>query len=163
MRALRAAALDIGTNTLLCTIAERRAGEAEPRPLYERARVPRLGQGVDRTRALDTAARQRALVVIDEYARALDQYAVDRAHVGAVGTSALRDASGADEFLDEVARRLGVRPTVIDGEREAELTFVGGVSGLGLAGALTVFDVGGGSTEVVSGRLERDRDRVRHQ
>jgi exopolyphosphatase/guanosine-5'-triphosphate,3'-diphosphate pyrophosphatase len=46
---------------------------------------------------------------------------------------------------------LGVRPAVIDGRREAELTFRGTLSGLSVAGPAAVFDVGGGSTEIVVG------------
>jgi exopolyphosphatase/guanosine-5'-triphosphate,3'-diphosphate pyrophosphatase len=68
-----------------------------------------------------------------------------------VGTSALRDAEGAEAFLDEAERILGVRPRVIAGDEEARLTFRGALSGLKLAGKLLVFDVGGGSTELIVG------------
>jgi exopolyphosphatase/guanosine-5'-triphosphate,3'-diphosphate pyrophosphatase len=51
---------------------------------------------------------------------------------------------------------LGVEARVISGDEEARLTFAGAVSGLGLpAGEITVFDIGGGSTEVVQGRVDR--------
>jgi exopolyphosphatase/guanosine-5'-triphosphate,3'-diphosphate pyrophosphatase len=68
-----------------------------------------------------------------------------------VGTSALRDAQGAERFLSEAERILGRRPRVIAGDEEAELTFRGALSGLDVQGALLVFDVGGGSTELILG------------
>jgi exopolyphosphatase/guanosine-5'-triphosphate,3'-diphosphate pyrophosphatase len=86
----------------------------------------------------------------------LRAYAEDlRAHgnprLDVVGTSALRDAQGAAEFLDEAERILGVRPRVIAGDEEARLTFRGALSGLALSGQLLVFDIGGGSTELIVG------------
>jgi len=68
-----------------------------------------------------------------------------------VGTSALRDAQGATAFLDEAERLLGQRPRIISGDEEAELSFRGALSGLGISGHVTVLDVGGGSTELISG------------
>jgi exopolyphosphatase/guanosine-5'-triphosphate,3'-diphosphate pyrophosphatase len=44
-----------------------------------------------------------------------------------------------------------VEPLVISGEEEAELTFAGALSGLGLQGPVLAFDLGGGSTEVIRG------------
>lgn len=146
---LRAAAVDIGTNTVLLTIAERRAGSIVP--LCERARITRLGAGVDRTRTLSEAARARTLACLAEYRELILEHGA--AVVDAVGTSALRDASGGQAFLEEAERVLGARPRIISGAEEAELTFDGSVSGLPLHGEVLVFDVGGGSTEIVLGKL----------
>ena len=150
MSAPTAAAIDIGTNSVLLVIAAR--GAAGPEPLLERATITRLGEGVDKTRRLAPAAIERNL-------DCLRTYAADLRHHGAppldvVGTSALRDAEGAQAFLDEAERILGVRPRVIAGDEEAALTFRGALSGLVLAGELLVFDVGGGSTELISGNVE---------
>jgi exopolyphosphatase/guanosine-5'-triphosphate,3'-diphosphate pyrophosphatase len=149
--AARVAAIDIGTNSVLLTVAE---GAAEsPRPVLERARITRLGQGVDRTRALAPEAITRTLAVIEDYARELATANVSSLAV--VGTSALRDAGGGPELCDAIERTLGTRPRVIAGEEEAELTFHGALSGLpGTAPAnepVLVFDVGGGSTEIIHG------------
>jgi exopolyphosphatase/guanosine-5'-triphosphate,3'-diphosphate pyrophosphatase len=75
-------------------------------------------------------------------------------HVDAVGTSAARDAEGAEEFLRAAESILGVRPHIINGQREAALTFEGALCGLDAAGAVVACDIGGGSTEIVLG--ERD-------
>jgi exopolyphosphatase / guanosine-5'-triphosphate,3'-diphosphate pyrophosphatase len=145
--AKRVATLDIGTNSVLLLIAE--ATPAGPRALLERATITRLGEGVDRTRRLAPEARARTLACIREYAADIARLGVSAC--AAVGTSAMRDAEGGDDFKREVGALLGVQPQVIDGKREAALTFRGALSGLDLDGAVTVFDVGGGSTEIVQG------------
>lgn len=143
----RVAAIDIGTNSVLLVIAAADAGVA--RPLLERATITRLGEGVDRTRKLAPAAVERNLACLRAYAEDLRAHGWPRLDV--VGTSALRDAQGAEEFLDEAERILGVRPRVIAGDEEARLTFRGALSGLSLEGKLLVFDIGGGSTELILG------------
>jgi len=154
--AQRAASIDIGTNSVLLLVVE--ATAAGPRALLERATITRLGEGVDKTRVLAAAARQRTL-------RCLEAYASDIARLGvsvsaAVGTSALRDAGGGGDFVREIAAVLGSEPQVIDGAREAALTFRGALSGLSVTGPVTVFDVGGGSTEIVHGERADDRAAV---
>jgi len=145
---MRVAAIDIGTNSVLLLIAETKTGGGLA-PLVERATITRLGEGVDRTRELAEAARARTLACLADYAAELARFAPER--VAVVGTSAMRDARGGSEFAGEAERLLGVRPLVVSGEREAELTFRGALSGLGLSGPVAVFDVGGGSTEIVTG------------
>jgi exopolyphosphatase/guanosine-5'-triphosphate,3'-diphosphate pyrophosphatase len=73
-----------------------------------------------------------------------------------VATSASRDADNGREFMHEVAARLGVMPEIISGTREARLAFVGAIQG-GDAEPSVVIDIGGGSTEFISGTLEPDR------
>ena len=143
----KVAAIDIGTNSVLLVIAAAEA--AGPRPVLERATITRMGEGVDKTRRLAPAAVERNLACLRAYAEDLRAHGSPKLDV--VGTSALRDAEGAEAFLDEAERILGVRPRVIAGDEEARLTFRGALSGLSLRGRLLVFDVGGGSTELVVG------------
>jgi exopolyphosphatase/guanosine-5'-triphosphate,3'-diphosphate pyrophosphatase len=152
----RVATLDIGTNSVLLLVAE--ATAEGPRPLLERATITRLGEGVDRTRTLAPAARERTLECLARYAE--DMRRLDVHERAAVGTSALRDAQGGGDFTQAAARILGVTPQVIAGEREAALTFRGALSGLSVSGPVTVFDVGGGSTEIVQGSSEGQSARV---
>ena len=148
----RVAAIDIGTNSVLLLIAARNSG-GQLVTLVERANVTRLGRGVDAERRLQPAAMQRTLDVLASYA---NEARAHGAHILAVGTSALRDASNAAEFRARAKAALGVPPVVIDGEREALLTFAGALAGLPVErGGVTVVDVGGGSTELV--RASGDR------
>lgn len=152
---MRVATIDIGTNTVLLLVAERREGELVA--IDERATITRLGQGVDKTRALAPDAIARTTACLDEYAKVIASTGATRVDV--VGTSAMRDAAGSEVVRDHVRRVLGVDARVIGGEEEARLTFSGAL--LGLPGpstgqpsrVATVFDIGGGSTEVVQGRV----------
>jgi len=144
---MRFATIDIGTNSVLLLIVEKRGDELVP--IVERATITRLGQGVDATRTLAPAAVTRTLDCLARYGEEIRAAGVSE--IVAVGTSAMRDAAGGDAFRAEAKARIGVEPRVVSGREEAELTFEGALSGLGLSGPVTVFDVGGGSTEIVTG------------
>lgn len=152
---MRVATIDIGTNSVLLLVAESEGGAL--RPVLERATVTRLGEGVDRSRRLLDTACERTLACLRNYAEQLRELGINR--LDAVGTSAMRDAAGGHEFVARAAEILGVAPRVIDGNEEARLTFAGALSGLPVAsvspeaGKVTVFDIGGGSTEIIVGRL----------
>lgn len=148
---MRVATIDIGTNTTLLLVAER--GSAGPlAPVLERATITRLGEGVDRCRRLAPEAVSRTCACLDEYASLISANRVDR--VAVVGTSAMRDAAGGESLVSHVRSRLGVDVRVLSGDEEARMTFRGALSGLPLDDGreVGVFDIGGGSTEVVIGR-----------
>lgn len=141
----------MGTNTVLASVVER--GPEGPRLVWEDARITRLGGGVDASRMLRDDAIARTLAAMTE----LTTHA--RAHgatfVAGVGTSALRDAANRDAFVAR-ARAILDAFDVIDGAREAALTFRGAMFGLpSISGPVTVVDIGGGSTEIVRGEGER--------
>lgn len=154
--AARAAAIDIGTNSVLLLIAERRPSGLVA--LQERATITRLGQGVDRTRVLSPEACDRTLRCLDEYAALIRAHEVTQIDV--VGTSAMRDAQGGDSFIAAARGLLGFAPRVIAGAEEARLTFEGALTGTGVSGPVVVVDVGGGSTEIVVGRTHADTAQV---
>jgi len=147
---VRVAAIDIGTNTTLLLVADR-DDRGVLRAVREEATITRLGQGVDRTRRLAPEAVARTNACLVQYATIVRELGVERTAV--VGTSAMRDASGAggEEVLAKVRELFGVEARTVSGEEEARLTFEGAVSGLDLPPDVTVFDIGGGSTEIVVG------------
>jgi len=135
----RVAAIDIGTNTILLLVLQ---GD---RVLRDEAEIVRLGEGVDRSRALKPEAIARARICLEKYAgfvKGADRIAV-------VGTSAMRDAGGSEQVGKIVRDLFGVDLRVISGDEEARLTFAGGISGLNVTKPAGVFDIGGGSTEIV--------------
>ncbi|AUX21093.1 Ppx/GppA phosphatase family protein [Sorangium cellulosum] len=146
---MRVAAIDIGTNSVLLLIAERRGGDVVA--LAERATITRLGQGVDAARALAPEAVERTLACLARYGEELRALGAQR--VDAVGTSAMRDAAGGEAFIARARELIGAAPRVISGREEAELTFAGALTGLEVPaqGPRVVFDVGGGSTEIIVG------------
>jgi exopolyphosphatase/guanosine-5'-triphosphate,3'-diphosphate pyrophosphatase len=153
---MRVATIDIGTNTVLLLVAERR-NDGVLTALEERATITRLGEGVDTHRRLSPGAVARTTSCLDEYAGIVRGLDVDR--IAVVGTSAMRDATGGEELVAHVQSAFGVPVHVVNGHEEARLTFRGALGGLGAVdrASLAVFDVGGGSTEVVFGRVSDRR------
>ena len=150
----RIAAIDIGTNTVLLLVAEQSPNGAL-QAVEEHATITRLGQGVDRTRALHHEAIARTTACLDAYGAIVKRLGVSRIEV--VGTSAMRDARGSEVIQEHIRNVFGVDLRVIGGDEEAELTFSGALVGLPGAEAgreLFVFDIGGGSTEVVRGTID---------
>lgn len=151
---MRVAAIDIGTNTTLLLVAERGPDGALV-AVEEHATITRLGQGVDKTRMLAPEAIARTNACLDAYAEVVQRTKAER--VAVVGTSAMRDAGGGDEVRRHVLARFGVEARTISGDEEARLTFGGALSGLpSTDGPIVVFDIGGGSTEVVRGERASD-------
>jgi exopolyphosphatase/guanosine-5'-triphosphate,3'-diphosphate pyrophosphatase len=142
------AAIDVGTNSVLLTVAAR-AGDGL-RPLVERAEITRLGRGVDQTKRLADDGIQATLRVLGAYAEEAEALGVkEPAQIACVCTSAARDAQNGAAFLQMVQEQCGLSPRIIDGEREAQLTFVAARRDFGQKGGpLAIMDIGGGSTEI---------------
>jgi exopolyphosphatase/guanosine-5'-triphosphate,3'-diphosphate pyrophosphatase len=151
---MRVATIDIGTNTVLLLVAERGA-DGVLRAVEERATITRLGEGVDRTRCLLPAAVERTCACLGDYGQIVRHARAER--VAIIGTSAMRDARGADELRAFVRATFGVEARVVSGDEEAQLSFSGALSGLPAQSTedVSVFDIGGGSTEVIVGRTSR--------
>jgi exopolyphosphatase/guanosine-5'-triphosphate,3'-diphosphate pyrophosphatase len=145
----RVAAIDVGTNTVLLLVAERR-GDALA-AVAERAEITRLGRGVDATGRLDPAAIRETVATVAAYAA--EARALGASRVLCVATSAARDAANGAEFFDAARAAAGVRPEVISGDEEARLVYASAWRdfGAGHRGGLAVLDVGGGSTELTWG------------
>ena len=145
---MRVAAIDVGTNSVLLTVAER--GRGGLAPLLERAEITRLGKGVDATGKLSDEGIASTVEVLRGYAAEARRLSVER--LACVATSAARDAANGSFFLERV-RELGLSPEIIDGAREAQLSFLAARVDFGRPGIpLVVLDVGGGSTEITFGR-----------
>ncbi len=147
----RYAAIDIGTVTCRMLVADVDASGRLHELDHEYA-IANLGEGVDATGMLNPEAIARVADIIEGYCAVRDSFATPEAPVTtiAVATSASRDARNACDFVAAL-ERLGVRLTVVAGEREAALSFLGASCDFADEG-LAVVDIGGGSTEVVFGR-----------
>lgn len=144
---VRAAAIDIGTNSVLLLVGET-SSAGRMVAIHQEALITRLGQGVDERHALDPEAIARTLEALRHYAARMDALGVGSRC--AVGTSALRDACNASTFTAPAGRLLGCPVEVISGKREATLIMRGVSSSFESIDERTIiFDVGGGSTEFV--------------
>jgi len=154
----RAAAIDVGTNTVRLLVGES-DGRGGYRPLLAAQEITRLGEGLLPSRRLQPLPMQRTLAVLRRFAEAAAAHGAGR--VLALGTSALREAGNRGLFLRRVEEETGIRLRAIPGEEEARLTLRGVVGGLpGRPGRLLLLDIGGGSTELLLAEGERARRRV---
>jgi len=149
----RVAAVDCGTNSIRLLVADADPATGELTELDRRMTIVRLGQGVDRTGRLAPEALERTFAACREYAEVIRELGAER--VRFVATSASRDAENREEFVRGVVDILGVEPEVITGDQEAAFSFTGATKELTghehLSGPFLVVDLGGGSTEFVSG------------
>jgi exopolyphosphatase/guanosine-5'-triphosphate,3'-diphosphate pyrophosphatase len=143
----RFAGIDIGTLTCRLLIADL-IPEQPLKELRSERRILRLGEGVDQARRLNSDAIDRVVHCLKEWRNIINDYQVEASSV--VATSAVRDATNRQEFLDRVTREAGFEVEVISGEEEARRTLLGIRSGLpaGVTDILAL-DIGGGSTEFI--------------
>ena len=145
---MRVAAIDCGTNSIRLLIAD--IDGTNFREVIRLMEVVRLGQGVDKTGQFHPDAIARTLAAVDLFAVEIAKRGVEKIRFCA--TSATRDATNRDLFIEGVFERLGIRPEVISGDEEARLSFMGATKDLPASdGPFLVIDIGGGSTEFVFG------------
>lgn len=145
--ACRVAAIDCGTNSIRLLISD--VGPERKSDIVREMRVVRLGQDVDRTGRFAPDALARTMQVTREYGELISMLGATRVRFCA--TSAARDAENGQELMDGVRAILGVDVEVLSGEGEAEVSFRGATRDLVDEDTLVV-DIGGGSTELVTGR-----------
>jgi len=140
------AALDLGTNNCRLLIA---------RPTYDAfrivdafSRIVRLGEGLGSSGRLGEAAIVRTLGALAVCRDKMRAKGVTRARL--IATEACRAASNGAEFLARVADEVGVDLEIVDRETEAHLAAAGCAALADKdARSLVLFDIGGGSTEIV--------------
>lgn len=148
---MRVAAIDCGTNSIRLLIAD--IDGANFREIHREMEIVRLGQGVDKTGQFHPDAILRTLAAVDKFAIEIAKRGVEKIRFCA--TSATRDATNRDLFIDGVKNRLGIAPEVIPGEVEAALSFQGATRDFPATdGPFLVIDIGGGSTEFVFGTTD---------
>ncbi|MDJ0948687.1 MAG: Ppx/GppA phosphatase family protein [Alphaproteobacteria bacterium] len=147
------AAVDLGTNN--CRLLVARPHGRGFRVVDAFSRIVRLGEGLAERRELSQAAIDRTLSALKVCARKIRRNGVSRAR--SVATEACRRARNCGDFLTRVERETGLKLEIISAREEADLAFKGCLPLLdGAAREGLVFDIGGGSTELI--RLERDGD-----
>jgi len=145
----RLAIIDIGTNSVKMLIAEL-TGHRNWITLADRFVVTRLGQDLGATGKIGMSAANRTIDAIACLVRETCSYGVET--IAAVGTMCLRTAKNGDHIAHLITRETGIPVDIISGEREALLGFRAATfEEENSCNIYTVFDVGGGSTEIISG------------
>ena len=140
------AALDLGTNNCRLLIA-RPSGENFT-VIDAFSRVVRLGEGLAHSGKLSDAAMDRTLAALKVCADKLRKRNVRLAR--SVATEACRRASNGEAFIERVLRETGIRLDIISAQEEARLAVLGCHVLLEQGhGPALIFDIGGGSTELV--------------
>ena len=153
----RYATIDVGSNSALIHVAERR-GDGSFEVLADRSEVCRLGEGLRASGRFSPEAMDRTAAALGSFMALARQHEVSE--IAAVGTMALRNAANAAAFVERMRAELGLEIQVIEGEEEARLSFLAVRSGLAAAPRkLAIFDVGGGSTEFIFGSAGRIEDK----
>jgi exopolyphosphatase/guanosine-5'-triphosphate,3'-diphosphate pyrophosphatase len=140
------AALDLGTNN--CRLLVAKPSRHGFRVLDAFSRIVRLGEGLGSSDRLGQTAMDRTLDALKICRDKIDFRRVNRARY--VTTEACRAAANGPEFLDRVQRETGLALEILDGREEAHLAAAGcSVLADKAASSVIIFDIGGGSTEIV--------------
>ena len=147
------AALDLGTNNCRLLIAKpeqrpRRQGADLLRIVDAFSRIVRLGEGLGRAGRISEEAIERTIAALEVCGAKMKARGVTRARL--IATQACRGAANGKEFIARVHERTGLELEIIDRETEARFAARGcGALADPRAECVLLFDIGGGSTELV--------------
>jgi exopolyphosphatase/guanosine-5'-triphosphate,3'-diphosphate pyrophosphatase len=148
---MRVAAIDLGTNATRLLVAD--VDDGEVTEVQRRTTITKLGEGVDARRRLLPVPVARVRNTLSDYRRELESLGAVRTL--AVATSAVRDAENGEAFLGEIEWGYGFVTRLLTGDEEAAMT----LRGVGpLEPGTVVIDVGGGSTELITGSFRTSMD-----
>jgi exopolyphosphatase/guanosine-5'-triphosphate,3'-diphosphate pyrophosphatase len=159
-------ALDLGTNNCRLLVAAPR--DHGFRVVDAFSRIVRLGEGVEANGRLGEEAMVRAIEALKVCRAKLAERRVTRVRM--IATEACRAAANGPEFIQRVQRETGLALEIVSRETEAKLAVAGCASLVDTtASGVILFDIGGGSSELVwidlapptDGRRRRMADRVR--
>ncbi|MGW7403520.1 Ppx/GppA phosphatase family protein [Streptomyces sp. NPDC054833] len=146
---MRLGVLDVGSNTVHLLVVDAHPG-ARPLPAHSHKAELRLAQLLDGDGAIGPDGVEKLIGVVHEALQAAEDKGVEE--LLPFATSAVREASNADEVLERVRAETGVELQVLTGAEEARLTFLAARRWFGWsAGKLLVLDIGGGSLEIAYG------------
>ncbi len=141
---MKVAVIDLGTNTFNLLIRDTETNAV----LYNNKIGVKLGDGgLDDDRIMPVAF-ERGINALKSHRETIKEYAVDKTY--AFATAAIRSASNGKDFVTKAAEQTNINVNVIDGQKEAELIYLGVTQALDLGpGTSLIVDIGGGSTEFI--------------
>lgn len=142
---MRAAVIDLGTNTFHLIIAELSATDVQ---IIYKTNIPvRLGQGRINENIIIPEAFERGIETLKTFKQEIDKHQVQQTF--AIATSAVRSAANGSDFVDAAKKNAGINIDVIDGDKEAEYIYKGVKATGAINGTSLIMDIGGGSTEFI--------------
>lgn len=146
---MRAAIIDLGTNTFKLLVAERSAGATTGLNIVHSEELGVfLGRGGVEKNVLAEDAMERGLAALRTLAATA--HGLGAARIGAFGTSAMRNARNGHAFAERIKAELGIAVQIIPGDEEASLILEGVRQAVAFSNKpMLVMDIGGGSTEFI--------------
>lgn len=149
---MKVAALDLGTNTFLCLVTDVINGQIG-KVYDDQVQIVRLGQDVNQTKQFHPDALKRAEKCLADFAQIIQKHQPER--VLAMATSAARDVTNSEKLF-ELGQKYHIPIEIIPGDKEAQITYSGSVSGLKDQNKnRLIVDIGGGSTELILGHGQK--------
>ncbi len=144
---MRLAVIDLGTNTFNLLIGETDEAQVFTKIFNTKISV-KLGEGSINKGFIAYIPFQRGINALKQYQTYLSEYKVEK--VVAFATSGIRSASNGTEFINQAKEITGISITVIDGNEEADLIYLGTKWAVKMASHTSlIFDIGGGSNELI--------------
>lgn len=151
-------ALDLGTNN--CRLLIARPNEGGFTVIDAFSRIVRLGEGLTSSGRLSDEAMDRAVAALGICAQKLKRRKVTLSR--SVATEACRRATNGRSFIERVREETGIALDIIPPQEEARLAVLGCHKLLAPGeGPAVIFDIGGGSTELVLVEPDDDEPRIR--
>ncbi len=142
--------IDVGTNTVILLVAEVDKNANKIIPLYNEQRIPRIGRNLKNGSEISADKIKELFRIIHDYKIIIDDFKSERNFLTA--TNALRIASNGKEIIDRIISEFNIEAQIVNGDTEAELSFLGATFEYDDTKNSLVIDIGGGSTEIIYGR-----------
>jgi exopolyphosphatase / guanosine-5'-triphosphate,3'-diphosphate pyrophosphatase len=149
---MKIASIDIGTNTVILLIAEISQNHFFTKKNEYRA--PRIGKGLEGNNNISDEKITELIQILSEFNNIIKSYNCEV--VLAIGTNAFRICSNSSAIIKAVKDKLGIQINIATSLKEAEYSFLGAVSDYNYDNKDNlVIDIGGGSTELICGKLHQ--------
>ncbi|MCK9279679.1 MAG: hypothetical protein M0P71_03575 [Melioribacteraceae bacterium] len=149
MKNLRIASIDIGSNSILLLITEFNSITQELEVISNYYRTPRLSEGVINTHKINDQKIDVLLQIMTEFKEISERYNCDL--ILTTGTYVFRMADNAQDIINLVKDKIGIKIEIITGVQEAYLSFIGSAFSEDCQSSKLIIDIGGGSTELIVG------------
>lgn len=153
------AAIDIGSNTTRLLVAE--PVEGQLKKAMEQRAYTRINKAIADSGEIPAEKAEEVAEVVATQVRLARELGAEE--IRAVATAAMREASNGAAVAEQIGEAAGVPVEILGEDEEGRLSFIGATKTLGhpVEGLVGVVDVGGGSTEIVTGTVPGGVQEVR--
>jgi len=143
---MRVAIIDLGTNTFGLLIVDIQGSQYKT--IHQSREVVKLGQENIIDNILSPDAFKRGVTALCNLSKIIKEYKAET--IKAFATSAIREASNANDFIAEVKKQADIDIEIISGDKEAELIYFGNKMAVKISEEpCLIMDIGGGSNEFI--------------